>query len=73
METSQAIDQLIKALKEDEGYYYGWQANIAMAFQDEYRTQMEILEHPFTLEAQVSIHQIANNAAKNFLNQLISL
>lgn len=47
-------------------YYYTWQANIAMAFYDEYRREMG--DSP---KMNVFIHEIANNAAKNFLNLLI--
>lgn len=64
-----AIKALTKALAEDtsEGsYYYTWQANIAMAFYDEYRREMG--DSP---KMNVFIHEIANNAAKNFLNLLI--
>ena len=28
-------EELIKQLKTDEDFYYGWQSNIAMAFYDE--------------------------------------
>ena len=30
------IEELIKNLKKDKGLYYSYQANIAMAFKDEY-------------------------------------
>ena len=57
--------KLIKALKEDKDYYYGWQANIAMAFYDEYRRCEKKYKN------RKDIHRIANNAAKNFLNTLM--
>lgn len=58
------IDVLRKALK-DPGYYYSWQANIAMAFKDEYSRNKKKYKN------RQDIHEIANNAAKNFLNILM--
>ena len=46
--------------------YYAWQANIAMAFYDEFMRQRNDSE-----ESAEDIHEIANNAAKNFLDMLI--
>lgn len=68
----QAVETLCKALAEDKSegsYYYGWQANIAMAFQDEFNNWREKHEQE-TVPAK-AIHEIANNAAKDFLNLLI--
>jgi hypothetical protein len=62
------VDVLRKALKEDEGYYISWQANIAMAFKDEYDKIMNELNTQYNHDI---IHLIANRAAKNFLNLLI--
>ncbi len=63
-----AVGALIKALIEDKSegsYYYSWQANIAMAFKDEWERHDEKgyckSEH---------LHMVANNAAKNFLDML---
>ena len=61
------IDVLRKTLKEDEGYYISWQANIAMAFKDEY---IRFLKEHARVESE-NIHEIANTAAKNFLDLLI--
>lgn len=55
-----AMDIVIKALKEDTGYFYSWQANIAVAFQDEFFRR----NTPMTRE---EIHEISNKAAKDFL------
>lgn len=63
--TKEAVAKLCKELKEDEGYYIGWKANIAMAFIDEfYRIypENELLE----------VKSIANTAADNFLKLLMS-
>lgn len=58
--------KILKKAMNDEGYYIAWQANIAMACYD------EIMSHDI-LSDEVSnkdVHEIANNAAKNFLNLL---
>ena len=60
--------KLFKALREDEELYYAYQANIAMAFYDEYYRAKKT--KPYYLNRE-DIHEIANNAAKNFLNLLI--
>jgi len=64
MTTKEAIAHLVKTIRTDEGYRWGWQANIAVAFQDEW--QRHLREHglPYTIE---QIHKISNNAADNFL------
>ena len=68
-----AIEILCNALREDKSegsYYYSWQANIAMAFYDEcnrWREKNERENIPAT-----AIHEIANTAAKYFLDLLIA-
>lgn len=62
------IDVLTDALKNDPAYYIGWQANIAMQFIDEWERTVNKGILPITRE---SIHLIANESAKNFLNLLI--
>jgi hypothetical protein len=54
-------------IRNDEGYYYGWQSNIAMAFKDEYSRKIGRVSQ----EHWDQIHDIANQAAKNFLDILI--
>jgi len=61
------IKKLVEALKNDEELYYAYQANIAVQFQDEYAS------NPKKYKNRQDIHEIANNAAKNFLNLLISI
>lgn len=55
-------------------YYHSWQANIAMSFYDEYKRQEEWKDNKL-LEGQtateIDLSELANNAAKNFLNLLI--
>ena len=63
MELKEAMKVLVKALEEDEGYRYGWQANIAMAFKDEYAR---------SISGNDTIHDISNKAAINFLTILTS-
>jgi len=60
----QAMTTLTTALREDEDYYTSWQANIAMAFKDEFDRHDENIDRK-------KLHLIGNNAAKNFLNLLI--
>lgn len=69
--TKEAMEQLIKELKEDPQYYYSWQANIAMAFKDAYDWEWKNLnEFREGVPEKPSIHKVANDAAKNFLNLL---
>lgn len=56
-----AIPVLLAALKEDKtqgSYYYAWQSNIACAIMD-------------TMPDVENIHELANVAAKRFLDNLI--
>lgn len=55
-----AVGVLRKELKADPDYYYTWQANIAMAFFDEWREDTE----------KTDIHTLANKGAKRFLDLL---
>lgn len=65
-------DELSKD-KSEGSYYYSWQANIAMAFQDEFWRTVEKEDNDVFLKIEVPlIHKISNEAAKNFLNLLIS-
>lgn len=67
MEVPNAMKVLKAALSEDKSegsYYYSWQANIAMAFQDQFQRSYDMDKG--------NIHQVANDAAKNFLDLLIS-
>lgn len=61
--TAKAVEHLTKELSKDDGYYFSWQSNIAVSFIDELR------EKGYELPNQ---HEIANMAAKNFLDLLIS-
>lgn len=54
---------LVEKLKTDPDYRYAWQANIAMAFQDEYNRHKDGPQ-------QINIHLISNNAADYFLENL---
>ena len=62
--TKQAVDKLCKELKEDEGFWFSWKANIAMSFYDAYERVYGSQEKGETL------HEISNDAAENFLKQL---
>lgn len=60
-----AMKVVVEELKNDPQYYYAWQANIAMAFQDEY--SRHIFNDP---PDQEDIHKISNIAAREFLDRL---
>lgn len=69
MEIKEAIEIICKELRTDKGYYDSWQANIAMAFFDEYRKQADAC--PTILDTgTLDFHQISNDAAHNFLKLL---
>ena len=61
----QAINHLSDSLKNNPYYFQGWQANIAMSFYDEYNRNNKAYKN------KGDIHEISNEAAKNFLNLLI--
>lgn len=67
----QAINTLVEALKSEDkepgSYYYSWQANIAMAFKDEYN---RVRKEKGTTLNQEDVHHVANKAAENFLDML---
>lgn len=64
--TKEAVEKLTQELKKDEGFFISYQANIAMAFKDEYDRCEKKYKNSH------DIHTIANAAAKNFLNLLCS-
>lgn len=60
--TAQAISKLCEELKKDSGYFYSWQANIAMQFKDNcHRAGVDFPQ----------LHEIANKSAIDFLNVLM--
>lgn len=62
MDAKYAVTILVDELSKDPHYFYAWQANIAMAFKDECSRNNVDFE---------SLHEVANQAAINFLNLLI--
>jgi len=66
MKTQDAVRQLCKDLKKDDGLYITYRANIAMAFKDEFSRQSKNGRVNKT-----QLHNISNQAADNFLNLLI--
>lgn len=68
---SQSIIILVDELKNDPGYFYAWQANIAMAIKDEF--DRRLLTKESTGDIFKDIHDTVNQGAKNFLNLLIDL
>lgn len=65
-----AVDTLCKALRSDESFYYAYQANIAMAFKDEFWRNIHSHADLDLMDVE-TLHIIANQAAKNFLDLLI--
>lgn len=63
-----SVKNLCERLKKDKDYYYSWQANIAMAFQDEFRKEFPASSTGYLFD----LHKISNEAAKYFLNNLIN-
>lgn len=64
MNVPEAVTTVCQALITDEGYRIGWQANIAMAFYDEFR-------NTYGGDAGIDeLGEIANRAAVNFLSRL---
>ena len=63
---AKAVERIITEMNQDKSpgsYYYSWQANIAMAFKDEWNRW----EKP-----ECYVHEVANNSAANFLELLCS-
>ena len=60
-EIKKAIEVLVSELNKDDGYRYGWQSNIAMAFFD--ACVQEGIQFP-------QLHDVSINAAKQFLRNL---
>ena len=63
IEFKEAFDIVVKQLREDSGYYYAWQSNIAIAFQD----TLTNAGYNFP-----DLHRLSNDSAKRFLDLLIS-
>lgn len=68
LDIKKEVEAVQKALREDEGYYYVWQANIAVQFQDAWQRAVDEGGLPCKPE---HIHEISNKAAKYFLNLFI--
>jgi hypothetical protein len=64
-----AVKTLRKALGKDSELYYAYQANIAMQFKDEYSRKRKAKNYDYMNNQDV--HEIANTAAKSFLDLLI--
>lgn len=60
MELKEAMKVVTTAIKNDPELFYGYQANIAVCFQDECASNK--------IGSKQTIHEISNEAAKNFLN-----
>jgi len=69
-ELENAVAVLCKELDSDESYYISWKANIAMAFKDEFHRKAGKPVEMVFVNAD-DVHEIANQAADNFLKLLI--
>jgi hypothetical protein len=67
---AKAVSILCEEWRNDPAYFYAWQANIAMAFKDEFDRSFINIGLGDTID---QVHRIANQAAINFLHQLIEL
>jgi hypothetical protein len=67
MTTGEAVEKITHELETDPGYRISWQANIAMAFKDEWQRAASSGGLPATPD---DIHVIANKAAEYFLQNL---
>ena len=65
MNLNDAINRVCVEIINDKSYRIGWEANIAMAFKDAFYFS----GHKHDNEI---VHEVANKAAANFLDQLIS-
>lgn len=65
MKLQNAVKTLAKELENNEDLFQGYQANIAIQFQDEFNRQMGQIGRNAVID---NLHNISNAAAKNFLN-----
>lgn len=63
MSVQEAFEVVTKAIREDDGLYATYQANIAMAFYDECHRRGQKIRISRT-----TLHDVSNQAAKNFLD-----
>jgi len=63
--TKQAVEKITTEIINDDELRKGYQANIAMAFYDEYKKQAEARDYIDL--GKLDMHEIANKAADNFL------
>ncbi len=64
--TEEAVNKLTKELRSDDGFYISYHHNIAMSFKDEFKNVL-----PDSDIEQYVIHNIANQAATNFMNRWV--
>lgn len=70
MEYKEAMDVVVKAIRDDENYKHSWVAAISMAVQDELRRYEEVDYGKVHLESKdVSI--VGNTIAETFVDTLI--
>lgn len=57
----EALAILKEAMEKDESYFISWQANLAMCFKDGFANNIN----------KKTLHEIANDAAVEFINRLL--
>lgn len=69
-----AVRTLAKALKDDPEFYYGYQSNIAISFQQQWEKMLreKVFASAVILPKHELIHDMSNQAAKNFLDLFIN-
>ena len=70
MKTKKAVEKLTQELGKDDSLYISYQANIAMAFMDEFEKFYG--GTAIANKTKREIHQIANAGAKRFLDSWIA-
>lgn len=60
-----------ETLQKDSELYYVWQCGIAMSFYDAFNNHYKDIYQDGQYDRYPDLHEIANKAAKNFLNLLI--
>jgi len=66
MDIKNEVQVVTNAIKNDPELYYAYQASIAMAFKDEWSN------HNNDPSMRLLVHEVANQAAKNFLDLWIN-
>lgn len=67
------VKAVTEAIKNDPDLYYAWQSNIVMSFKDLVRYNQVLEDIPIIVFDENQVHELANQAAKNFINLLCDI